>query len=42
MPSHMNDPQSVEIGMGIIHMRTADIREIRPPDAEERTGSAPR
>lgn len=43
MPSHMNDPHSVEIGMGIIHMPDdADIREIRPPDAEERTGSAPR
>lgn len=39
MPSHMNDPHSVEIGMGIIHMRTMPIR---PPDAEERTGSAPR
>lgn len=43
MPSHMNDPHSVEIGMGIIsYADDADIREIRPPDAEERTGSAPR
>lgn len=43
MPSHMNDPHSVEIGMGIIHMRTMPILgKIRPPDAEERTGSAPR
>ena len=25
MPSHMNDPHSVEIGMGIIHMRTMPI-----------------
>ena len=25
MPSHMNDPHSVEIGMGIIHMDNARI-----------------
>lgn len=25
MPSHMNDPHSMEIGMGIIHMRTMPI-----------------
>lgn len=25
MPSHMNDPHSVKIGMGIIHMRTMPI-----------------